>query len=88
VDLYGEYAGWAHTVLFAADLKKFSDKRPNSPKKPRKANIRKPSFEVKGELKVKAETEFVKSETVTESAGRLLRKRAKPEPTGLSKKKA
>lgn len=25
VELYGEYAGWAHTVLFAADLKRFSD---------------------------------------------------------------
>ncbi|XP_067929031.1 N-glycosylase/DNA lyase-like [Watersipora subatra] len=28
VDLYGDYAGWAHTVLFAADLKRFSDHKP------------------------------------------------------------
>jgi hypothetical protein len=25
--VYGEYAGWAHTILFAADLVKFRDRR-------------------------------------------------------------
>lgn len=31
-ELYGEYAGWAHSVLFSGDLKKFEE-FPNSKKK-------------------------------------------------------
>lgn len=27
IAVYGEYAGWAHTILFAADLVKFRDRR-------------------------------------------------------------
>ncbi|KAF6037218.1 OGG1 [Bugula neritina] len=34
IDLYGDHAGWAHTVLFAADLKRFSDHKPVSKKTP------------------------------------------------------
>lgn len=38
VDLYGDYAGWAHTVLFAADLRRFSDKADGSKLKNPKPN--------------------------------------------------
>ncbi|XP_072015380.1 N-glycosylase/DNA lyase-like [Amphiura filiformis] len=36
--LFGEYAGWAHSVLFSADLKKF--KKDNTPKKKGKVAIK------------------------------------------------
>ena len=51
VDLYGDYAGWAHTVLFAADLKRFSNHKPA--KAARKGG--KPAAKEKVESPVKAD---------------------------------
>ncbi|EOQ99457.1 N-glycosylase/DNA lyase [Wallemia ichthyophaga EXF-994] len=38
-DLWGPYAGWAHTVLFAADLKAFKDQSPSTKDKESTAEI-------------------------------------------------
>lgn len=73
--LWGEYAGWAHSVLFAADLREFSDRKV----KKEKVTIKEELVEETGtkrvavvetEMEVKTEVkEEVKTEIKEEDAG-------------------
>lgn len=73
--LWGEYAGWAHSVLFTADLKAFADREPKRSKK--ETTI------IKAEIGESAEVVTVKREVEAEDlvlpAGTKRKTRAKVE---------
>mmetsp|Transcript_29363 Transcript_29363/g.46081 ORF Transcript_29363/g.46081 Transcript_29363/m.46081 type:complete len:291 (+) Transcript_29363:81-953(+) len=76
-DKYGSYAGWAHTILFAADLVKFKDRREEalgetpspSPKKKAKSASSTPSKSPKSPKSPKA-VKSPSSATPKKSAGK------------------
>ncbi|KAF3905960.1 hypothetical protein ABW21_db0202501 [Orbilia brochopaga] len=68
--LWGDEAGWAHSVLFTADLRAFSDRLENT-----KGKVKKEKVEVKVEVKEEVKEESGEVTAVVEMAVRRTRKR-------------
>lgn len=85
-EMYGDYAGWAHTVLFSADLKRFEDLKNTNSKEPKEKTVKSKGNESKTSNKKESKANESKANKSNVKADKNKRK-IKPSTTKNAKKK-